>query len=74
MDKEKIKALAMKLTAHERAELAEDLLSSLDPKEEEEIEALWIKEAERRYEAYKRGEMSARSADEVFRDLEERFG
>jgi len=63
-------ALELPLTA--RAELASQLLDSLDEISEEESDALWADEAERRYAAYKAGEIKAAPADEVFARLRSR--
>lgn len=54
---EDIEAAALQLAPAERAKLAERLLVSLD--EDDEILASWVAEAERRGDAYDRGEMGA---------------
>lgn len=59
---EDIEAAALQLTQAERAKLAEHLLVSLD--EDDEILAAWVEEAERRGDAYERGEMGAIDFDE----------
>ena len=59
---EDIEAAALQLAPTERARLAERLLVSLD--EDDEILAAWVEEAERRGEAYERGEMEAIDFDE----------
>lgn len=59
---EDIEAAALQLAPAERARLAERLLASLD--EDDEILAAWVEEAERRGEAYERGEMEAIDFDE----------
>ena len=59
---EDIEAAALQLTQAERAKLAERLLVSLD--EDDEILASWVAEAERRGDAYDRGEMGAIDFDE----------
>ena len=48
MDIETIRHELLSLPAHERAQLAELLLSSLDTLSEVEIEQLWFQEAARR--------------------------
>ena len=48
MNIETIRREALSLTAQERAELAEQLLSSLDALSPSEIEPLWFQEAARR--------------------------
>jgi putative addiction module component (TIGR02574 family) len=63
---------ALDLPTTSRAELAKQLLESLDNLSESEIEKLWIEEAERRYEAYRAGEIKAVPADEVFARLRAR--
>ncbi|HEV7475784.1 MAG TPA: addiction module protein [Pyrinomonadaceae bacterium] len=56
----------------ERARLAEQLLESLESPNERN-RALWAEEAERRVEAYERGELEANPAEEVFARLHTRF-
>jgi putative addiction module component (TIGR02574 family) len=60
-------ALELPLTA--RAELARQLLDSLDDLSEEENDLLWAEEAERRFAEYKAGAIEAIPADEVFARL-----
>lgn len=60
---------ALRLSATERAALAEALLESLnqpDPR----IDELWAKEAERRLSAFEAGETEAIPVEEVFREFE----
>ena len=59
---EDIEAAALQLAPSERAHLAERLLVSLD--EDDEILASWVAEAERRGDAYDRGELEAIDFDE----------
>ena len=54
-----------KLPRSERAELAHVLITELDEEPDESVEALWAAEVQRRWEAYKNGEMSSRPVDEV---------
>ena len=56
---------ALELSAAERASVAEKLLFSLDSPDSK-IDALWAKEADFRIEAYKKGEIGAVPAEEVF--------
>ncbi|HSY47446.1 MAG TPA: addiction module protein [Thermoanaerobaculia bacterium] len=63
-------ALDLPLTA--RAELASQLLDSLDDLSEEESDQLWAVEAERRFADYKAGNIEAVPADEVFGRLRAR--
>ncbi len=59
---------ALKLEPEDRAALAKHLIASLDVLTEEQNEQLWIAEAERRYQEYKSGNLSARLAEDVLRD------
>lgn len=60
---EDIEAAALQLTSAERAKLAERLLVSLD--EDDEVLATWVAEAERRGDAFDRGEMETIDFDEA---------
>jgi putative addiction module component (TIGR02574 family) len=59
---------ALKLPSHERARLAEQLISSLDEEADPEAERLWVEEAERRYKDYREGKVKAKPADLVFKE------
>ena len=61
-------AQALELRPQERAALAERLIASLDSLDDSENEQLWLEEAERRYQAYKNGSISARPSGDVLRD------
>jgi len=56
---------ALELSATERAIVAEKLLFSLDSPDSK-IDDIWGKEANSRVEAYKKGEIEAIPAEEVF--------
>ncbi len=60
---EDIEAAALQLPTSDRAKLAERLLISLD--EDDEILASWVAEAERRTDAFDRGEMETIDFDEA---------
>ena len=55
-----------KLNPKQKAELARTLIDSLDDDLDEDVEQLWLDEAARRYEAYRRGELSSRPSADVF--------
>lgn len=59
----------LKLDPPTRAWLAEVLLRSLDELSEEEVETLWLDEAERREQAWDAGEVEAIPAEQVMREL-----
>ncbi len=65
MNVEKLKAEALQLSPEARAELARELLVSLDKMNEAEIENLWIDEAIRRDEELDCGSAQAAPAAEV---------
>jgi putative addiction module component (TIGR02574 family) len=71
-DLKDITAEALELPLTARAELASQLLDSLDDLSEEENEQLWAQEGERRYAEYKAGNIEAVPADEVFARLRAR--
>jgi len=59
---------ACRLAPRERATLARHLIASLDTRDDAENERLWLDEADRRYQEYKQGNISARSAEDVLCD------
>ena len=71
-DLKEIAAQALELPLTARAELASQLLDSLDDLSEEENDQLWTREAERRYAEYKAGNIEAVPAHEVFERLRSR--
>jgi len=62
--KESILENAKKLNPIEKLQLVDALLESLD-KPDPEIEKIWIKEADERYQAYKRGELKSTNWEEI---------
>ena len=70
MKAETIRREALALPVQERAELAEQLLSSLDSLSEVEIEQLWLQEAARRAEELDRGLAKRVAADDVRRQAQ----
>jgi len=61
------------LPLSEGALLIEHLVDTLDDLDEEECERLWVAEGERRYAEYRKGNIPARPADDVFRDARARL-
>ncbi|HEY0555742.1 MAG TPA: addiction module protein [Thermoanaerobaculia bacterium] len=74
MSKDEIFRAALSLSEDARAELAGQLLESLDEsdEDEEEIERLWALEAEDRIAAYERGEIEAIPVEEFLASLKSR--
>lgn len=56
---------ARMLTPQEKATLARILIDELDPATDADVEQLWIAESQRRFEAYRKGEIRAVPGDEV---------
>jgi putative addiction module component (TIGR02574 family) len=61
---EKIKTSTLKLNVIDRIHLAEVLLDSLD-KTDEQIEKIWVRESENRYQAYKDGRVKGISLKQL---------
>ena len=68
---EDIEAAALQLAAGERAKLAERLLVSLE--EDDEILVVWVDEAEKRADAFERGEAEAFDFDEAIAQVRTRI-
>lgn len=60
---------ALSLPPAERAEIAERLLSSLDPPTQAALDSLWAEEAEDRIDAFESGEIRAIPVSRVFQHL-----
>jgi putative addiction module component (TIGR02574 family) len=61
------------LTPKEKAALARSLIEELDSLADEDVEALWLEEAERRYAEYKSGKVFSRPAEDVMRNARHRI-
>lgn len=68
---QKILKDAIRLSESERASLAAELLGSLEPDipSQQRTEKEWLTEIERRARAYRNGQLIAKPADEVFREI-----
>jgi putative addiction module component (TIGR02574 family) len=66
MSFEELKTEALKLSPKNRANLARDLLASLDALSEAEAERLWIEESIRRDDEIDKGVARVSPAEEVF--------
>ena len=62
---EELERQARALPPKEKATLARILIDALDPTVDPGVEQLWINEAQRRYDAFLRGELKALPGDEV---------
>lgn len=63
---EKCQQQAKHLPLHERALLIKVLIDELDKLDEKDLEQLWKKEAFRRFQEFKAGNIKARPAADVF--------
>ena len=70
---EEVEKQARMLTPQEKASLARILIEELDATSDTEVEQLWIKESQDRYEAYLRGELKTVSGEEVMSRLRDRL-
>lgn len=61
---------AAQLSHRERARLALRLIESLAPGQDENVDELWLDEAERRLKEYDEDATQADDADEAFSDIE----
>jgi putative addiction module component (TIGR02574 family) len=61
---------ALKLTANERAEVAEQLIASLDEAADTDVEQAWQEEVQRRLQQVERGEVNTIPWEEVQRRLQ----
>ncbi len=66
-----VREAALKLSKKERELLAEELLASVDPAEQTEIDAAWEEEIARRVDAYDRGELKSIDGEPILRALKE---
>jgi putative addiction module component (TIGR02574 family) len=65
---------ALTLSENERTRLAHALLRSLETSTETGVDAAWDEEVSRRVEAVRHGTAQGRPADDVFRDVRNRYG
>lgn len=73
MTTEQIIKAAMALPDAERMRVADELIASLDPAEQQRIEEAWAREVERRIDELDAGKVRGRPADEVMRELREKY-
>jgi len=72
----KLERLALELLglpASSRAQLAKQLIASLDESESPDAEELWLEEAQRRAAEIAEGKVTCVPAEEVFRQARERL-
>lgn len=69
-DEMSVEEQAARLSHRDRARLALRLIESLEPGQDEDVDALWLDEAEQRLRKYDEGGTQARDADEAIADIE----
>jgi hypothetical protein len=74
MTVDELRAAALRLAPQARADLARELLNSLDELSEAEIEQLWFEEAARRDRELDTGTVQSLPADEVLARAKARRG
>ncbi len=68
---EQVLIQALGLPPIERAELVEQLLSSFEFPARKTVDSLWAQEAEERIDAFECGELKAKSAQQVFQNIDQ---
>ena len=63
----------LQLNPKEKAALARNIIDDLDVAADENVDRLWLEEAQRRYQAYVAGETKAKPAQEVFDKARQRL-
>ena len=61
------------LSRNEKAELARILIEDVDSTADPNAEQLWVEETQRRYDAYRAGELSANAGDDVMKRVRDRL-
>jgi len=61
----------MELSDDERIDLCDRLFFSLSPEQQADVDKAWAEEAERRMQAYRRGEVQAIDGEEVLAALKQ---
>jgi hypothetical protein len=62
------------LSTEDRTRLITDLIRSLDAGVDEDAEAVWLEVAEQRYQEYRAGKLSSKSADLVIEEAQSKLG
>jgi putative addiction module component len=70
---DEIQEQARRLPSSQKAELARILIEELDGSVDRDTEQLWLEEAQRRYDAYLKGEIEAIPGEVVMRRARERL-
>ena len=68
-DLERLTRQALELPLDQRAQLTDRLLESLESLTPEDIETLWVDEADRRFHAYLTGRVESFPGEDVHREI-----
>jgi len=68
-DLSRLEREAGRLSMRDRARLVRRLISSLEEKDDGDIEQAWLDEAEKRLSAYRSGQTTARPGEEIFDEI-----
>jgi hypothetical protein len=69
-DELSVEEQAARLSHRDRARLALRLIESLEPGHDEDVDGLWLDEAEQRLRRYDQGGTRARDAEDAIADIE----
>jgi hypothetical protein len=69
-DEMSVEEQAARLSHRDRARLALRLFESLEPGQDEDVDGLWLDEAEQRLRKYDQGATQARDAQDAIADIE----
>lgn len=70
----KLRTEALDLSESERAELAHELITSLDGPADPDVKKAWSVEVSKRLDAIEKGTATTMSGDEVLRSIAKRIG
>lgn len=62
------------LSEEDRSRLIADLIRALDTGVDEEAEAIWLEVAEQRYQEYRAGKLTSKSADLAIEEAQSKLG
>lgn len=69
-DEQSVEEQAARLSHRDRARLALRLIESLEPGQDEDVDGLWLDEAEQRLRRYDEGATQTRDAEDAIADIE----
>jgi putative addiction module component (TIGR02574 family) len=70
---ENVLRTALNLDPNDRAEVAASLIASLEPQQDDGVEAAWAAEIKQRIDQIDRGEVTLVPSDEVMQSMRERL-